>query len=57
MELARSEGEIWALVETMTCAEAEGTTKYPGMTYEQGVLAAVMWLIGEWDAHPYEEDE
>lgn len=36
------------------CAEAEddGTTKFPGMTYEQGVKAALEWVTGESDNHP-----
>lgn len=31
------------------CAEAEngGTSKYPGMSYEQGVKAAIQWLEGD----------
>jgi hypothetical protein len=34
------------------CAEAEdsGDSKYPGMTYEQGVDAAVRWMKGEGEA-------
>ena len=30
------------------CAEAEetGESAYPGMTYEQGIMAAIEWLEG-----------
>lgn len=26
---------------------ADGPTKYPGMTYEQGASKALMWILGE----------
>ena len=32
-------------------AEAEGMTHYGGMTYEQGVLAALDWMQG-WGENP-----
>ena len=41
------------------CAEAteRGRSKWPGMTYEQGVDAAINWLLdtGFDDIHPFEE--
>jgi hypothetical protein len=30
--------------------------KYPGMTYSEGVLAALNWIIGITDNKPMEED-
>jgi len=29
-----------------------GTSKYPGMSYEDGVLAGIRWMTGEDDANP-----
>lgn len=31
-------------------AEDEGRSHYPGMTYEQGVAAAIRWLREGWDS-------
>jgi len=31
-------------------------SRYPGMGYEEGVLAAIDWLTGECDSEPMEED-
>lgn len=39
------------------CAEAfeEGTTQWPGMTYEQGVEAAIRWMRGDNDDNPMKD--
>lgn len=39
------------------CAESinTGGTAYPSMNYEQGVRAAIEWLIGNTDDHPINE--
>jgi hypothetical protein len=36
------------------CSEAadSGTSKFPGMTYEQGVEAAIRWMLGDDDTNP-----
>lgn len=31
-------------------------SQWPGASYEQGVTAALNWVLGEDDAHPLEED-
>lgn len=38
------------------CAEAadEGQSKYPGMSYEQGVEAGIRWMQGT-DPHPLDD--
>lgn len=33
----------------------EGTSRWPGMTYEQGVAAALNWIANDDDA-PFEEN-
>jgi len=39
------------------CSEAEegGETKWPGMTYEQGVKNGIEWVLGYISANPVEE--
>jgi hypothetical protein len=37
-------------------AEETGQSSWPGMTYEQGVDAAIRWMTGESDDLPMEDD-
>ena len=32
------------------------TSKYPGMTYEQGIVEALRWVLGEQDEPPSFDD-
>lgn len=52
MNIVRSEQDIWDLLNQ--CADAEETedSKYPGMSYEQGIKAAIEWITGDIDIHP-----
>jgi hypothetical protein len=34
-----------------------GTARWPGMTYEQGVESALMWVTGQSDEAPMDGDE
>lgn len=36
---------------------AEGKTLYPGMTFEQGVAAAIDWMTGEVEESPLDDSE
>jgi hypothetical protein len=36
-------------------AEEFGRTSWPGMTYEQGVSAAIRWMQGRTDERPMDE--
>lgn len=55
MNIERTEQEIYAVIDQ--CAESinTGGTAYPSMNYEQGVRAAIEWLIGNTDDHPINE--
>ena len=33
----------------------KGGSKWPGMTYEQGVEAALMWITGVWEDNPIDD--
>lgn len=43
------EKEIDAVLNECAESEEQGESKYPGMTYEQGVKAAIEWLQGYGD--------
>ena len=45
MNIERSEQEIWDLLNQCSEAENEGVSKYPGMSYEQGVILPVAWCL------------
>ncbi len=51
-ECERSTQEIDAVLEA--CDARQG--RWPGMTYEEGVRAALLWVLGIWDDNPIEED-
>lgn len=34
----------------------QGTSRWPGMTYEQGVADALNWVMGNRDESPFEEN-
>jgi hypothetical protein len=41
-----SEGEVDAVSDQCLDAENDGGSKFPGMSYEQGIKAAFDWLAG-----------
>ena len=44
-----------AVLEQIELAESsEDDTRYPGLTYEQGVLATLRWMIGDIEDGPME---
>ena len=53
MEIRVTEEQLDAVVDVCIEAEENGTTKWPGMTYEQGVKAALEWVQG-YGEHPLE---
>lgn len=50
----RSREEIDNCMNLTGDAIEEGS-KYPGMSYEEGVRAALEWVTGDVDDHPMEE--
>lgn len=55
MEILRSEQEIYQLLDQCSEAEAMSTSKFPGMSYEQGVKEAIEWLTGDSDCYPLDD--
>lgn len=55
MNIKVGESEINDLINE--CAEADdtGISKFPGMSYEQGIRAAIEWITGETKDHPLED--
>ena len=52
MEIVRTEKEINQLLNEYVEAEEMGTTKFPGMTFEQGLKEAIEWLSGDSNCYP-----
>lgn len=38
------------------CIEDDGRSHYPGMSYEQGIEAALLWVTGQNDDDPSKDD-
>lgn len=55
MNIKRTEDEINNLLNQCSDAEEEGVSKYPGMKYEDGIKAAIEWLLGYIEDHPLNE--
>lgn len=50
--MKRTEEEINELLNKCSEAEEEGASRYPGMTYEEGIHAAIDWMLGYNDDNP-----
>ncbi len=55
MHLARNAEEVNEVLNEAMETEDSGVSRFPGMSYEQGMTAAVQWLLGDSDDHPYPE--
>ena len=51
----RTKQEIEMQLDEAIAQVAEDSTLYPAMTYEQGVEAALRWILGETEDPPMEE--
>lgn len=50
--IARNNREITQTYEAAAKYIAEGKTAFSGMTYEEGIVTAIDWLIGDSDEDP-----
>ena len=46
-----------AVANEAECDAAEGRNRFHGLTYAEGVSAAIRWAIGETTDHPYPTDD
>ena len=53
-KIVRSDDEIDDLLNDCSMAEMDGS-KYPGMTFEQGVEYAIKWVTDRESSHPLED--
>ena len=53
-EVERQSKEIYDLMNWAQEGVDQGT-RYPGMSYEQGILDALMWLDGSSDHNPMDD--
>jgi hypothetical protein len=49
-----TDDEINEVLNLCSAQADEGRSKYPGMTYEQGIEAAIRWMQGD-DSNPMED--
>ena len=56
MTIERTRSEIDEQLNACVDSIDEGRSKYPGMTYEQGVDAALRWVAGDTDDAPMEDE-
>lgn len=51
----RDEEEVNNLLNKCSAAEDSGESRYPGMSYEQGIQDAIRWLTEETEPGPLED--
>jgi hypothetical protein len=54
--MIRSQSEIDHVLDRATQNTNDGESEYPGMTYEDGLIAMHGWLTDPEIGHPFEED-
>ena len=50
-----SEDAAWATIDETQAQIDKGGSRFPWMTFEQGVNEALRWALGERDENPYPE--
>lgn len=54
-EITRPEDAIDDLLNNVMDKIDEGGSKFPGLTFEEGVRDSILWLTGQSQDHPYED--
>ncbi len=52
--IVRTEKEIDMMLNRCVDNIDEGTSESPGMSYEQGIIAAYEWLTGQTNDYPFD---
>lgn len=55
--LEQSDDDIHDVLNHALSLTDDGKTRYPGLSYEHGVVAALHWVLGEVQDSPLEDDE
>ncbi len=55
-QVTRTDDEINNLRNDVAGRIDEGGSRYPGMSYENGIEEVLSWLFGENEDHPYEAE-
>jgi hypothetical protein len=53
VELVCTEADVCEVLNEVEEQIERGGSRFPGMTYEQGIAEALKWAIGDTDEHPY----
>lgn len=53
--LARTDAEIDGVLNLVGDQIDQGTTKFPGMTYEDGLRTGIDWITGLYDDNPMDD--
>lgn len=53
--IRRTDDEIDGVLNAVADVQDSGSTKWPGMSYEQGVENALRWVLGEIDDNPMDD--
>jgi hypothetical protein len=55
MEIKQTEDEIFTVLDKATDSHINNRDRYAGMTYQEGVMAALDWILGRGDVPLLEE--
>lgn len=55
MNITQTEDEILSVLDEAQENTSSGKSKYSGMSYEDGVIAALDWILGRSDVQPMED--
>lgn len=55
--IVRTDAEVDEVLNGCMEQVDEGGSRWPGMSYEEGVVAALKWALGDTEDHPYPESD
>ena len=53
--IERTDEEINDVLDACMDQEGKGGSRWPGMTYEDGVSEAIQWIIGQTEGNPMQD--
>jgi hypothetical protein len=55
MEIEKTEGEIFAALDKAIESQTKERNRYSGMTYQEGIIHALDWILGRTEDPPLED--